>query len=73
MKMYRTVEVALNGDADDVQPAVRRTLYSMANELDEWQIEMLHEVRSVKRLLIGLTSTVVTGLLVAVANILLAL
>lgn len=27
----------MNGDTDSVSPAVRRTLYAMANELDEQQ------------------------------------
>jgi len=35
VKLTRVVEVALNGDADRVEPAVRRALYSMTAELDE--------------------------------------
>ena len=35
MKLTRIVEVALNGDADKVEPAVRRAFYAMTAELDE--------------------------------------
>ena len=84
MKMLRVVEVALNGDAQNVDPAVRRTLYALANEHDDRDAEIekaieelgerfAEEVKGVKRLLLGLTGTVVSGIMVAVANILLSL
>ena len=72
-KMAQIVKRSFNGDADAVQPAVHRTMYAMADELDDWHVEMLAEVRGVKRGVYALTSTVVAGILVAIANILLAL
>lgn len=39
MKLTRIVEVALNGDAMDVDPAVRRALYALTNELDEQSVD----------------------------------
>ena len=45
MKLTRIVEVALNGDADQVDPAVRRAFYSMSAELDEqsrdWDLRII--------------------------------
>ena len=73
MKMHQIVTTSLNGDANDVDPAVRRTMYAMSDELDDWRADMLDEVRGVKRLLMGLTGTVVTGLLLGVAQVLLSL
>ena len=73
MKMSRIVEVALNGDAPEVDPAVRRTLYSMANGYDEDVGEFRSEIRGVRRLLIGLLGTVVSGILLIIGDILLKL
>jgi len=72
-KMSQIVKRSFNGDAQQVDPAVHRTMYAMADELDDWRTEMLGEVRGVKRGVYALTSTVVAGILVAIANILLAL
>jgi hypothetical protein len=71
--MSKIVQVALNGDAPEVDPAVRRTLYSMANEFDDTVDDFRKEVKGVRKLLIGLTGTVVTGIVMAIANILIAL
>lgn len=73
MKMSRIVEVALNGDAPQVDPAVRRTLYSMANGYDEDVTEFRDEIRGVRRLLVGLLGTVVSGILLIIADILIKL
>jgi len=71
--MTQIVKVALNGDADQVDKAVRRTLYAVANEYDEQSEAFLNEVRSVKKLLLTLTGSVVTGIVLVVAQILLQL
>jgi len=71
--MTQIVKVALNGDADQVDKAVRRTLYAVANEYDEQSQAFLDEVRGVKKLLLTLTGSVVTGILLIVAQILLQL
>jgi len=73
VKMTQIVKVALNGDADQVDKAVRRTLYAVANEYDEQSQAFLDEVRGVKKLLLTLTGSVVTGILLIVAQILLQL
>lgn len=73
MKMSRLIEVALNGDAPDVDPAVRRTLYSMANEFDDTVGDFRAEVKGIRKLLLTLVGTVVTGIVVAIANALIAL
>lgn len=84
MKLSRVVEVSLNGDAPTVDPAVRRTLYSVADAVDEStrqtredMNEALLAVRSdykqMRRLLIGTTTTVLGGVLVGIANILIQL
>jgi len=73
MKMHQIVKTSLNGDADQVDPAVRRTLYAISDEMDDWRTEMLKEVQSVRKLLIGLTGTVVTGLVLGIAQVLLSL
>lgn len=71
--MTQIVKVALNGDADQVDKAVRRTLYAVAAEYDEQSETFLNEVRGVKKLLLTLTGSVVTGILLIVAQILLRL
>ena len=71
--MSKIVEVALNGDAPEVDPAVRRTLYSMANEFDDTVGDFRSEVKGIRKLLITLVGTVVTGILIAIANVLVAL
>jgi hypothetical protein len=73
MQMQDVVRVALNGDADKVDPAVRRTLNAMAAQQDEHNADMLKEVRGVRRMLTGLTGTVITGLILIVAQTLLKL
>ena len=37
MNLAKVVELALNGDAPNVDPAVRRALYSLAAQIDEQQ------------------------------------
>jgi hypothetical protein len=89
MKLALVVRNALNGDSDEVPSAVRRTVYAMANELDEqseqWDdkleamsqkidsvvTDLRSDVTSVRRLLIGLTSTVIAGIVVGIVNVLL--
>ena len=89
--MTLIVRNALNGDADTVDPAVRRTLYAIANEHDEQALEwdqrvdqltshfdsatlsLEGDVRGVRRLLVTLTGTVVTGIIVGVVNVLIQL
>ena len=91
MKIVALVRTAVNGDEDRIEPAVRRTLYAMAGELDEQaQIadkrlndlalniehaisDVRDEVRGVKRLLVTLTSAVIAGIIVGIANILMSL
>jgi hypothetical protein len=73
MKMSKIIEVALNGDAPDVDPAVRRALYSMANEFDDTVDDFRVEVRGIRKLLLTLVTAVITGILVAIANVLIAL
>ena len=84
MKLSRVVEVALNGDAPNVDPAVRRTLYSVADAVDdshriirEDMNEAIQVVRSdyksMRRLLVGTATTVIAGVLVGVVNILITL
>jgi len=88
VKLTLIVRNALNGDSDTVDPAVRRTLYAIANEHDEQALEwdarvselMSHidqatitlerDVSSVRKLLVTLTGTVVTGIVVGVVNVL---
>lgn len=72
-KLARLIEVALNGEAEMVDPAVRRTLYALGDELENRHEEILDEVRGVRKLLIGLTTTTIGMLLVGVVNILLTL
>lgn len=72
-KMSQIVERSFNGDAPNVDPAVRRTMYAVADEMDDWRNEMLAEVKGVRKLLIYLVGTVATGLMLAVAQILLQL
>lgn len=87
MKLVTVVKNALNGDIDTVDVAIRRTLFAIANELDEqsdqWDARLLmlsteiaggvssvrEEVRSVRRLLVGLTSTVIAGIIVGIVNV----
>ena len=71
-KLARLIEVTLNGSADAVDPAVRRTLYALGDELENRHDEALAEIRGIRRLLIGLTTTTVGMILAGVANILLA-
>ena len=71
--MAQIVKRSFNGDAEKVDPAVHRTMYAIADEMDDWRDEMLNEVRGVRRLLMGLTGTVVTGLLLAIGQQLLRL
>ena len=91
MKVSRVVEVALNGDAPQVDPAVRRTLYSMADALDQQNIDNQNNlkdeveklnvkissldtgVKSLRRLLIGTTSTVLGGVVIGIINILITI
>jgi hypothetical protein len=91
VKLTLIVRNALNGDADTVDPAVRRTLYAIANEHDEQALEwdnrvaqltahideqtakLEKDVAAVRRLLMTLTGTVVTGIIVGVVNILITL
>lgn len=88
VKLTLIVRNALNGDADTVDPAVRRTLYAIANEHDEQALEwdkrvenltshidqatitLERDVASVRKLLVTLTGTVVTGIIVGVVNVL---
>jgi hypothetical protein len=70
-KLARLIQVSLNGDADSVDPAVRRSLYALGDELDNRHIEILEEVRKSRRLLIGLTSTTIGAIVVGVVNALL--
>ena len=85
--MSLVVKNALNGDTNEVDPAVRRTLYAIANEMDEqadqWDeridmlshkiddavVEFKSDVKSVRRLLIGLTSTVIGGIVIGIVNV----
>lgn len=91
MKLSRVIEVALNGDAPNVDPAVRRALYAMGDELDEQaeayaaalqsEVEKMtlainvmgHDMRGVRRLVLGTTATVLGGVVVGIANILIQL
>ena len=88
MKLALIVRNALNGDAEKVDPAVRRTLYAIANEHDEQALEwdervnvvtthidnaviaLERDVAAVRKLLVTLTGTVVTGIVVGVVNVL---
>lgn len=72
-KMAQIVKRSFNGDAGQVDPAVHRTMYAMADELDDWRTDMLKEVRGVKKAVFGLTGSVVSGILILIANILLKL
>lgn len=72
-KMAQIVKRSFNGDAAQVDPAVHRTMYAMADELDDWRTDMLKEVRGVKKAVFGLTGSVVSGILILIANILLKL
>lgn len=85
--MTLIVRNALNGDAEKVDPAVRRTLYAIANEHDEqateWDtrvasltshidaatVRLESDVSSVRKLLVTLTGTVITGIIVGVVNV----
>lgn len=85
--MALIVKNSLNGDSETVTPAVRRTLYAMANEIDEQSAEwdarvadvtshidqattrLEKDVMSVRRLLVTLTGTVVTGIIIGVVNV----
>lgn len=89
--MTLIVRNALNGDADKVDPAVRRTLYAIANEHDEQALEwdkrvdqltthidsatvaLERDVSGVRRLLVTLTGTVITGIIVGVVNVIIQL
>lgn len=73
LKMAQIVKRSFNGDAESVDPAVHRTLYAVADEMDDWRTEMMREVKGVRKLLAGLTGSVVTGILLLVAQILLKL
>jgi hypothetical protein len=70
-KLARLIQVSLNGDADSVDPAVRRSLYALGDELDNRHVEILEEVRKSRRLLIGLTTTTIGAIVVGVVNALL--
>ena len=72
-KMTRMVEVSLNGDAGGVDPAVRRTLYTIAGEMDEQSEMIAREVAGVRRLLLTMTGTFVLTILTGVVNVLLTL
>ena len=91
MKLTLIVKNALNGDHEKVDPAVRRTLYAIANEHDEQALEwdgriaevtqhidqatlrLEKDVSSVRKLLVTLTGTVITGIVVGVVNVLVQL
>lgn len=95
MKLSRALEIALNGDAPNVDPAVRRALTSLAQQLDEYHIAIEdkltefkeeltadlgtaierqeQEVKGVRRLLIGLTSSFIGAMLVGIANVLIGI
>lgn len=87
MRLSQVVVTSLNGDIEEVDPAVRRTLVAIASEIDEqadgWEL-LIHsldtkidtavdafkdEVKSVRRLLVGLTSTVIGGVIVGILNV----
>lgn len=70
-KLARLIQVSLNGDADTVDPAIRRSLFALGDELDNRHIEILDEVRKSRRLLIGLTTTTIGAIVVGVVNALL--
>ena len=82
MKLSRVVEVALNGDAPQVDPAVRRTLYSLADSIDDSNRQLREEFqdglkelrednKSLKHLLYGTAATVISGVVATVLSILL--
>ena len=70
-KLARLIEVSLNGEAEQVDPAVRRTLYALGDELENRHEETLQEIRGVRKLLISLTATTIGMILVGIVNALL--
>lgn len=72
-KLERLIDVSLNGEAQDVDPAVRRTLYALGDELENRHEEVMSEIRGVRKLLIGLTTTTIGMILVGVVNAILYL
>ena len=72
-KMAQIVKRSFNGDADKVDPAVHRTLYAVADEMDDWRGDMLREVKGVRKMLMGLTGSVITGILLLIGQVLLKL
>lgn len=72
-KLARLIEVSLNGEADGVDPAVRRTLYALGDELENRHEETIREIRGVRKLLLGLTTTTIGMILIGVVNVLLGM
>ena len=70
-KLARLIDVSLNGEADQVDPAIRRTLYALGDELENRHEEVIGEIRGVRKLLIGLTTTTIGMILVGIVNALL--
>jgi len=60
----KAVERALNGDADSVDPPVRRALLALADEIDDLNSTLL----VVRNLLVATAGSIITGIVVALTT-----
>ena len=75
-RVRRAVRDALNGDYENVDPALRRALFAISTELDEHSLESSNEhkeiraeVKGVRRLLISTTVTFVIAMGTSLLNL----
>lgn len=59
------VETALNGDADRVDPALRRSLLLLADHVDQLARELSEQAKRTQRTVIGVGTTIIGALIAA--------